>query len=101
MMTNQEILDYEFFCDSLAESITFRGYFEKLLQTLWFEGERFSGKRPFGDSGWEYDLYKPLVQLSVVSGTLDEDGYIEEVNKAEADKLISKLISEVFQGASK
>ena len=32
-------------------------YFEKLLLTLWDEQEDFSGKRPFGNSGWEYDVY--------------------------------------------
>jgi hypothetical protein len=42
---------------------TVRDYLKGLLQNLWIEGEGFSGKRPFGNSGWEYDLYQPLIAV--------------------------------------
>jgi hypothetical protein len=71
---------------------TIKGYLVKLLDELWAEGEGFSGKRPFGNSGWEYDLYKPLVQAEVVPGKLDENGYIEEVDSDLANKLIFAAI---------
>ncbi len=32
---------------------TIRDYFLRLVEQLWMEGEGFSGKRPFGNSGWE------------------------------------------------
>ena len=38
--------------DGAAENIG--QYFASLLHTLWIEGEGFSGKRPFGNSGWVY-----------------------------------------------
>lgn len=56
-------------------SDTIGGYLVELLATLWGSGEGFSGKRPFGNSGWEYDLYLPLIKAGLVRGTIDEDGY--------------------------
>ncbi len=32
------------------------------------EGEGFSGKRPFGNSCWESDLYWPLAKADVIEG---------------------------------
>lgn len=45
--------------DSGADTV--KGYLKALLFTLWDEGEGFSGKRPFGNSAWEYDLTDALV----------------------------------------
>lgn len=78
-----------------ANASTIRDYLKALLYTLWNEGEGFSGKRPFGNSGWEYDLYKALVAAKAVKGSLDEDGYIETVDTAQANKLIFKAIEEL------
>lgn len=39
-----------------AGADTVKEYLVELLSTLWNEGEGFSGKRPFGTSGWEYEL---------------------------------------------
>lgn len=39
-----------------AEAPTVGAFLIALLEKLWDEGEAFSGKRPFGNSGWEYDL---------------------------------------------
>ena len=50
------------------ETITVREYLHKLLETLWIEGEGFSSKRPFGNSGWENDLIIPLVKAGFVEG---------------------------------
>lgn len=80
--------------DAGAEDI--RDYLANLLLTLWSEREGFSGKRPFGNSGWEYDLYEALVQAGVVAGKLDEDGYLEEVRGDEADDLIRDTIMKAF-----
>jgi hypothetical protein len=40
---------------------TVRGYLVELLARLWERGESFSGKHPFGNSGWEDELVAPLV----------------------------------------
>lgn len=64
-MTPQQALDIKFFCNDLDEDITFREYFQKLLNQLWYEGEGFSGKRPFGNSGWQDDIYEVLDQMGI------------------------------------
>ena len=48
-----------------AKAKTVREYLKMLLERLWEEGEGFSGKRPFGNSGWEYDLYAALEEKGV------------------------------------
>ena len=53
---------------------TIRDYLKKLLSTLWEKEESFSGKRPFGNSGWQYDLHEPLVRGGAIKGTIDADG---------------------------
>jgi hypothetical protein len=87
------ILAIEFECDELDGRVTIGGYLIKLLETLWEEGEGFSGKRPFGNSGWERDLYKPLIAAGVIRGELDEDGYIERVDDSAGAKAIFAAIA--------
>jgi len=75
-----------------ADAVTVRDYLKALLTELWIEEEGFSGKRPFGNSGWQYDVYTALIKSDMVEGTLDEDGYIEDCDSEEADKLILEAI---------
>lgn len=88
-------LELRFQCYDLEGEVTIRQYLRELLVTLWCEGESFSGKRPFGNSGWEYDLYKPLIAAGVISGTLDEDGHIEECDDEAGNKVVLALIGEM------
>jgi hypothetical protein len=81
-----------------ADATTVRGYLVKLLTELWEHQEGFSGKRPFGNSGWAYDLYLPLLAAGLVTGTLDEDGYIDQIDDLEADRLIADAISQLDRG---
>jgi len=85
--------DFIFFCSDLDQDISIKGYLKKLLETVWSEGESFSGKRPFGNSGWEYDLYTPLVAGGFVEGELDADGCIKTVDKVAADTMIFDIIT--------
>jgi hypothetical protein len=78
--------------DDLGREVTLREYLKALLERLWEEGEGFSGKRPFGNSGWEYDLYKGLVSAGAVKGTLDS-GYVDEVDEDAANKLVFQAIA--------
>lgn len=75
-----------------AGATTVRGYLIALLSELWREGEGFSGKRPFGNSGWHYELYRPLIVAGLVDGELDEWGGVERVDAAIADELIADAI---------
>lgn len=95
-MTPKEILNLKFYCGDHDRILTIREYFVELLRSLWNEGEGFSAKRPFGNSGWERNLYKPLIANKLIKGKLDsEDGYILEVDEEAGWKLINKCIMEL------
>ncbi len=96
-MKNEDILNLEFESRDLNRTLTIKDYFKRLLTTVWREGERFNGKRPFGNSGWERDLYKSLIKAKIIPGILDEDGYIEEVNYTQANKKVVELIQSCFE----
>lgn len=60
-----------------GEVQTLRGYLVHLLVTLWAEGEGFSGKRPFGDSGWQWDVQNDLEEAGVVPDDCDAEQLVE------------------------
>ena len=71
------------FADALAlrfdsdagDDLTMRQYLHALMRELWDEQEGFSGKWPFGNSGWEFEIYKPLSKAGFIDlGPLGEDG---------------------------
>ena len=98
-MDNESILNLPM-QDNDAGAKTIREYIVLLALTVWQENVNFSGKRPFGNSGWEYDLYAPLVKAGAVKGTFDEYGCIdidsfEEEQKA--DKIITKAIKSLMK----
>lgn len=77
-MTPAELLDLELPENDSGEG-TVGGYLLALLTELWREEEGFSGKRPFGNSGWQYDLYIPMIRAGAIDGiSLDEDGEIAQ-----------------------
>lgn len=87
----QEMTLTSFYCDDLDEVLTIKEYFRRLLETLLTEEEGFSGKRPFGNSGWKHDIYKCLIENGYISGKVDEYGYIEELHHDDevvADRLL-------------
>ena len=92
-------LDLRFYCHDLDGEVSIRDYLTTLLLRVWDEGESFSGKRPFGNSGWEYDLYKPLIAANVIKGELDEDGYIDGVDDKAGHAEIERLIREMCGAA--
>ena len=75
-----------------AKAATVRDYLVALLERLWVEEEGFSGKRPFGNSGWAYEVYEALVKADIIEGEVDEDGYLETVDHRHADELIVAAI---------
>lgn len=74
-----------------AEAKTVRDYLKALLLAVWEQDESFSGKRPFGNSGWKYEIYATLVKHKVVAGKMDGD-LVDEVAEGEADEIIIKAI---------
>lgn len=84
-----------------AKAKTIRDYLKKLLITLWIEEDGFSGKRPFGNSGWKYDIYRTLVLKNIILGTISEyddciDIDIPRDSIKKADKLIEEAISSMI-----
>lgn len=80
-------------------------YLINLLKMVWSEGEGFDGKRPFGNSCWEFDIYIALSEAGLIDGlTRDEDGYIdsfsyEDQNKADA--LVMRAIEAMYSCATR
>lgn len=75
-----------------AGASTIREYLIALLSALWAEGEGFSGKRPFGNSGWEYDVYLALVNAGLIKGSIDAEGCLDSCDDRAADLLIAESI---------
>lgn len=94
---SEDIQNIVFYSSDLDRELSIKDYLKELLLTIWLEGESFSGKRPFGNSGWEYDLYKPLIKAKVIRGKLDSDGYVQELNDKNI-KIANKIILNIIKG---
>ena len=55
------------FDSDAGDDLTVRQYLFALIKTLWDEGESFSGKRPFGNSGWDIELMAQLAKAGFVT----------------------------------
>lgn len=87
-----------------ADAATIRDYLVKLLTEVWELQDSFSGKRPFGNSGWDGYLMMPLIKAGFIVGKLDpEHGWLDECVDAEwakghrliADAIKSLAVSDV------
>lgn len=63
----------------LGREVSVLEWLKELLVTLLVEEEGFSGKRPFGNSGWQQDAEVALIKVGILKGSLDEDGYVVEI----------------------
>jgi hypothetical protein len=59
-------LDNVRFTSDAGDNLTCREYLCALLEVLWDEGESFSGKRPFGNSGWDGDILDALADADCI-----------------------------------
>jgi hypothetical protein len=78
-----------------ADAATIREYMKTLLRKVIREGESFSGKRPFGNSGWKSEMFFPLVKAGVIDGALDEDGYLNGCNNAAATVILLNAVKDL------
>lgn len=97
-MTLDEILALPIKRRDIDEEITIRQYFYDLMSALWTELEDFDGKRPFGNSDWEYEVYASLIRHELIPGAFDENGYIKEVDSAQANAFVLKNILQPLFG---
>jgi hypothetical protein len=95
----QRILDLPLAPDNDSGAATVRGYLIELLAALWREGADFSGKRPFGNSGWRYDLLVPLVRAGLISGSFDADGYLDDCDDVTGEQFILAAIKSLGEPA--
>lgn len=91
-MTTNEILQLKLNHSHGGEAITIKEYFHDLLKMVWIEQEGFDGKRPWGNSGWDFDVYVPLIKAGLIAGKLDKEGYIAELDEDAAKEFVLKNI---------
>jgi hypothetical protein len=94
---NFEILDISMYSND-ADAPTIGVYLSKLLLKVWYERECFDGKRPFGNSLWENEIYCALVHAGAVDGKLDDDGWLAECDRESADEIIDQVIRSMAEG---
>jgi hypothetical protein len=87
--------------DNDADARTVREYLMKLLLTVWDEKEGFSGKRPFGNSSWEVELYRALIFGGAIEGRVDADGDVDGYDDDRADAVIRRAIKDIWEHAWK
>ena|ERR1700743_1346672 len=76
VMTKSSIIDAMDieFEDGDIGTTTIRDYMKSLLSALIQEGEGFSGKRPFGNSGWEGFAVEPLIKSGLLTAEKNKWG---------------------------
>lgn len=79
-----------------ADAKTLREYFHKLLTTLIEEKEGFSGKRPFGNSDWCYEIATPLVKHGAISGRISDDDELISYDTVEFDNAWRAMLNNLF-----
>lgn len=81
--------------DNDAGAATIGDYLVALTRRLWIEEEGFSSKRPFGNSGWKWEVYISLAVAGIIESKYDDDGNIEISISARqiADEIILKVLS--------
>ena len=101
-VTPQQVLDLELPGND-AGAATVRDYLVALLAELWREEEGFSGKRPFGNSGWQSDIYDAMARAGYAAADPpDGDGciYITWEARPAADALILAAIKALGEPAT-
>jgi hypothetical protein len=93
----ESALALRFYCDDLNRELTVREYLHALLDRLWDEVEGFNGKRPFGNSSWQYDVFDALVRGGFLVGKPEDDRYYPS-NTKDADALVRQLIHYALLG---
>lgn len=94
----KEILDIKMQTND-ADATTIGDYLVKLLATLWIEGESFSAKRPFGNSGWEDEIYSALAKAGVIPCEWHDEEILElkDCDYNLANKLIRYAIESLYK----
>lgn len=79
-----------------AGADTIGEYLALLLSGVIIEAEGFSGKRPFGNSGWYRELVEPLVRAGVVNGEVVEEWGVDGYDYKEIYAVLTKSVMEAL-----
>lgn len=87
------------FDSDAGDDLTLAEWLGSLLATVWQKGEGFSGKRPWGNSGWESDPYPALIRAGLIEGKINEEGdWFDEIDEPAAEALIAAAIDRLTGG---
>lgn len=90
-VTVQQVLDCPM-GENDADAKTVREFLGTLLLTVWIEQEMFSGKRPFGNSSWQHEVYIALAVAGYIEGSKDDEDWGWEYDEAAGNALIQDAI---------
>lgn len=89
-MTPAQVLDLPMGPND-ANAATVRDYLIEVLRLAWRDEADYDGKRPFGNSGWQWDVYGALADALVVPSARDEFGELD-LDTREADAILDAAI---------
>jgi hypothetical protein len=89
-------LDTKIFCDRDNSIMSIREYLYELFSDLFHQGEDFNSKRPWGNSGWQFDVYTALIREGILPGMLDSEGFLNNCDEDECKKFVIEMIKFVF-----
>ena len=89
--TVEQALSTPFDSDA-GDGLTLREYLGRLLVTVWKEEEGFSGKHPFGNSGWQSDVAVALVGAGLIAGHVEDEGYLGSYDEQGFNALVIDAI---------
>ncbi len=81
-----------FYSDDLGKTLTIGEFWKELMCELNREEEGFSGKRPFGNGHWKGAAQAALIQAGFLEGSLDSDGYVDEIDDEGSYALFDAII---------
>ena len=74
-----------------AGAKTFRDYFKALVREVCQRQESFSGKRPFGNSDWIFELYESMIHQNIVK--VKDSDRLTSGEYATLDSAITKMVN--------
>lgn len=89
-------LDTYIFSDASNSIITIREHLYELFSDLFHQGEFFNSTRPWGNSGWQFDVYTALIREGILPGMLDSEGFLNKCDEDECKKFVIEMIKFVF-----
>ncbi len=79
-----------------AKAKTIGAYLTKLLVRLWEEGDLFKAEMPFGNSGWEFEIYRALIKGGALKGSVDRFDHPVDFDENKARRQIIKAIKSLY-----